>query len=132
MDPNAMRFGSGSPLLGGTSALNEAIARRQTGDAGAMSVVGGAAPTAQAMPQAPQGQAMPPMGDMSMPSMGAAPLPAGAAPVAGQPLPQGPTDSEIILNALSSRLKSDSKIKEAQAIPPTPTPAPTPSPVQPF
>lgn len=118
MNPQQMQFGSGSPLLGGTSALNEAIARRATGEAGAMSAVGGAAPTAQPMPIAPQGSSMPPTGDMSMPStMGAAPMP-------GQPLPQGTSDSEIILQALSNRLKSDSKIKEAQAIPPKPPTSP--------
>jgi hypothetical protein len=115
MNPQQMQFGTGSPLLGGTDALNEAIARRG-GDASAMAQVGGAAPTAQPMPQAPTTGGMPPTGDMSM----GAPLPQGAPPIPGQGLPQGRSDSEIILNALATRLKSDSKIKEAQAIPPTP------------
>ena len=109
-----MRFGTGSPLLGGTDALQEAIARRQTGEAGAISQVGGAAPTAQPMPMAPEMGGMPPMAPE-------APAPMG--------LPQGPTDSEIILKALSARLQSDSKIKESQSIPPKPTPAPTPEPM---
>jgi len=113
MNPS-LQFGSGSPLLGGSSPINEAIARRATGDVGATAQVGGGSPIAQPMPGAmPQGSA----------------IPQGMPPIPGQPLPQGPSDSEIILNALSARLKSDSKIKEAQAIPPTPTPVPTPSPV---
>ncbi len=114
MDPNALKFGSGSPLLGGSSAINEAIARRGQG-ASAMSAVGGSAPTAQAMPMPPQGSAMPPQPE-GMP----APV-----PTPSQGLPQGKADSEIILEALSNRLKSDSKIKESQNIPPTPAPTPT-------
>lgn len=115
MNPNEMQFGSGSPLLGGTSDLQEAMARRGV-DASILNQVGGASPIAQPMPQAPMGQSMPPTG---------APTPVGT-PTMGQPLPQGQTDSEIILNALSARLKSDSKIKESAVIPPKPTPVPTP------
>jgi hypothetical protein len=126
MDPKMM-FGTGSPLLGGTDALNEAIARRG-GDASAMAQVGGAAPTAQPMPVAPTSGGMPPTGGSADMSMGA-PLPQGAPPIPGQPLPQGQSDSEIILNALATRLKSDSKIKEAQNIPPTP-PQPSQVPTQ--
>jgi hypothetical protein len=100
---NQMRFGSGSPLLGGTSALQEAAARRGV-DVSALSQVGGAAPTAQPIPMAPQGPSMPPTGDMSMGAP--APLPVGAPEMPGQPLPAGPTDSEIILKALTARLQS--------------------------
>ena len=107
-----MQFGSTSPLLGndGVAALNEAIARRQTGDVSAMAQVGTNSPIAQPMPQAPTGQSMPPTGQ---------PMPQAPA-LMGQPLPQGQSDAEIILSALSARLKSDSKIKEAQAIPQVP------------
>lgn len=100
-----MRFGSGSPLLGGTSALQEALARRGV-DASILQQVGGNAPTA--MPASPplQGSTMP------MPAM------SSASSTATSPLPSGTPEAELILKALSERLRSDSKIKEAQAIPP--------------
>lgn len=109
MEPS---FGSGSALLGGTDALKEAMARRGQG-VSTMAQAGGSAPTAQGMPQAPQGSAMPQGAPGGLP-----PMPGNAPPVPG--MLNGSPEAELIINALSNRLKSDSKIKEAQAIPPEP------------
>lgn len=94
MDPNALRFGSGSPLLGGTQSIQPGVP--------ALSQVGGASPIAQPLPQQPTSGVM------------------GQTPDMGMGMPQGSDEATIILNALINRLKSDSKIKEAQAIPPKP------------
>lgn len=111
-----MKFGNASPLLGngGVSAINEALQRRGI-DISALSQVGTNAPTSQPMPVAPQGASLPPTGAVDM-SATQPPQPQMGTP----PLPQGQTDSEIILQALSKRLASDSKIKEAQNIPQVP------------
>lgn len=110
MDPNTLQFGSGSPLLGGSSAIQEAMARRGV-DASILQQVGGNAPTAMPMPQQPQSGVM---GQMPSPDA----TMQGAVPQQG--VPQGSDEASIILNALATRLKSDSKIKESQAIPPQP------------
>jgi hypothetical protein len=102
MDPNAMRFGSGSPLLGGTQSIQSGVP--------ALSQVGGASPISQPMPQPPTSGVMGQTPDMAM---------QGAVPQPG--MPQGSDEASIILSALSNRLKSNSKIQEAQAIPPKPT-----------
>ena len=94
-----MQFGSGSQLLGGTSALNEAMARRGV-DASVLNQVGGNAPNAMPMPGAP-----------SPVPMGA---PQGGMPQAPVPTPSAPmSESELIIKALSEKLKSESKIKES-------------------
>lgn len=102
-------FGSGSALLGGTSPLQQVMAQggpalNQQSPASAgfnPSMVPPAPPTSSAMPQIsspqPQEQALP--------------------PEMGQ-LPITKSDTEIILAALTEKLKSESKIKEAQSLPP--------------
>jgi len=123
MDPN---FGQGAALLGqgSTDAIQQAMARRQTGQAGVtsqaspMSAGGG-----QPMPQAPTGQS--PMG-MPAPQGGSAPMPpqgATAAPTAPQPqaLPDiHAMENQIILKALVQKMKSNADIAESQLIPSTP------------
>jgi len=96
MDPNSFRFGNASPLLGGTQAIQPGVP--------AIEQVGGASPISQPMPQMPSAS---PMSGMSAPQ--------------GAPMPQGSDEATIILQALINRLRSNSKIKEAQAIPPKPT-----------
>jgi hypothetical protein len=96
--------GSFGAAIGGADPIQEAIARRATGQAGATQQVSpGAATfdpsTAPMAGGAPQG----------MPQ--SAPI-AGMTP-GGQPLPQETPEAQIILNALSTRLKHDSKMKEA-------------------
>lgn len=122
MEPN---FGTGQNLLGNTDAIKEAMARRGV-DMSVLQGVSSSSPNFMQVPQAPQGPSMPPQGapmDMSQqPAQPPLQMPqAPSIPQMGQPLPQGQSDSEIILNALSARLKSDSKIKEAQNIPQVPT-----------
>ncbi len=100
------QFGSGSALLGGTSALQEAMKSRGV-DASVLNQVGGGAPTAQAMP-------MPPQGGQGMP------MPQGPSqsPQAPQGAPQqailGTPEAEIILKALSKRLEHQSDMENAQ------------------
>lgn len=108
-----MQFGSGSPLLGGTDALTQAMQLRGAG-ASALGQVGGGAPTAQPMPMPPTGVGNPPpQGNMQG-------MPTPDAMQGG--MPQGSSEAELIIKALSERLKHDSKIKQAQSVPQQPQP----------
>lgn len=91
------QFGSGTPLLGGTNPLAEAMQRRGI-DTSVLNQVGGGSPIAQPMPQAPQGgQGMP----QANSQMGSTQLPQGS-------------ESELIIKALSERLKHFNKMEETQ------------------
>ena len=111
MDNQSMNFGSGSELLGGgNQALNEAISRRNQGQAGATAQVSPAAPTS--VNQVPP---MPP----SSPSPASTVTPAasqlnmgGSAGLQGG-LPINTPESELIIKALDQRLRALSKIQGA-------------------
>lgn len=108
MDQRAPQFGSGSNLLGDTSALQKLMAESGI-PANALQQVSGAAPTAQPnmAPQQALGGPAP---------QGMAPA-AQAAPSAPQGLPSGSAEADTIIKALSSRLSSISKQQEPQPIP---------------
>jgi len=112
MDPNQASFGSGSPLLGGTGALEEAMSRRGMTGGGALDQ------------QSPASAGFDP-------SMAASPPPTAQAPgipSTPSPLMGGPTggaeantpEAQLIIKALSQRLGSLSKQNEAQTIPQAP------------
>src|SRR3990167_5086804 len=100
----AIAPGAGDPI-------QEALARRGAGG-------GGAPTTAQSsMTQTPIPAQVPqtnPSMPQSSPSMGV-----NTPSVVG--MPPKPAESELIIRALSDRLKTFSKIEESQAIPQTPT-----------
>lgn len=94
-----MDFGSGSALLGGgDQALQEALARRQSGQGGATSMVSPAAANYQPQPQAPQGAAPTPQGG------GDAGMQTGGDPIA--------FENQIILKTLDDTLKRNAKNRE--------------------
>lgn len=95
-----MEFGSGSALLGGTDALNAAIAARQTGQAGATQQVSGAAPTNDPTAQGPQPSALSPQSGGSQPVASATQAP--TTPTA----PFDPAEIKTILNAMNGRMKT--------------------------
>lgn len=84
-----------NPINQGGDPLQEALARRQQPQQ--------APPQPQGMPSPMAGG--PPMGGMPQES----------------PLGAGLTDTQLILKALTEKLKSESKIKEAQMIPQEPS-----------
>lgn len=97
MEPS---FGSGSNIIG-SAAVQEALARRQQGGSSpALNQVSSAAPTSQpgmTPPSIPGGGGLP------------APSPTGApAPSAG--LPEGSSEAQTIIKALSNRLSNLSKM----------------------
>lgn len=93
MDPS---FGSGSALLGGgDQALQQAIASRATGDAGALNQQTPASPGYQPMPQSTQAGAPQPVQSQALPGM-----------------PKVTSEPEMILKALENRLKHHSKMEE--------------------
>ena len=96
-----MEFGSGSAVLGGTDPLQQAIARRATGQAGGTAQVTSAAPgfdpTTQ-VPQAPQGT---PQAPQSPTAQGTAPQ----APL----MPFDSSEAKMIVSSLAKRLDSHSK-----------------------
>ena len=108
MNPNTGSFGA---AIGGADPIQEAMARRGGG-------AGGAGATAQSsMTQTPIPAQVPqtnPQMPQSSPSMGV-----NTGVISG--MPPKPAESELIIRALSDRLKTFSKIEESQAIPPTPT-----------
>lgn len=104
-----MNFGSGNQLLGGdaNNALNEAIARRQTGGAGATQQVSPAAATFDPTTQTPSLQA------------GGAPQMPGQAGAAGASMPQPATpfespEAKMIVGGVLSRLKALSQLQGAR------------------
>jgi len=102
----------GAAIGGMTPELEAAVSRRGGGAAmqpPAMSQVSNTAPTFD--PTA-QGAPIPPMQGLMGQST--------PQPTQSMGQPTGSDEAQIILNALSARLKSDSKIKEAQSIPPMP------------
>ncbi len=99
-------FGSGSQLLGGTSPLAEAFARRGVD----ISVLNQQSPASGGF----NPSAVPPMAPTGSPAPAAptgAPQPATMNSMGGI---SQPDDSQLIIKALIEKLKSDSKIKEAQ------------------
>lgn len=112
-------FGSFGSAIGGGSAISAALQRRRTGDSvSPLSQVSGAAPSfsgAAPMPPtpAPQG-AMPTGAPTGAPTGGAGPSPT--------------SEAELIIKALSERLRSLSKVDIAKLEPPQLAPAPTPAP----
>ena len=94
MNPNQGSFGA---AIGGADPLQEAIARRQTGQAGAMQQVSPASATFDPSTMAPPIQGGP-MG--GLPPQGLPQEPA---------MPFESTESVMIIKALDSRLKSISK-----------------------
>ena len=91
-------FGSGSDTIGSTPELQAAIARR--GSTPAINQVSQSAPTFN--PQTAQPQQLPPsQGTMSVPQAGA------------QGVSSPSSEAELIIKALSGKLASESKIKEA-------------------
>lgn len=103
-----MDFGSASPQVGGTDALNQAVARRQTGEAGATSQVTPAAPTYDPATQTPP---MPMSSGGGMPTASAAT--AGAPAPATPAMPVDPAELKMIVGSLSNRLKAISKLQGA-------------------
>jgi len=101
------QFGSGSQLLGGTTALQQAMQSRGV-DSSVLNQVGGNSPIAQPMPQPPQS-----VGGMP-PQAGQAMQPQGQSQTPSNPLQMGTSESEIILKALSKRLEHNSNLESAQ------------------
>jgi len=98
MQPN---LGSGNQLLGGdaNAALQEAMQRRQTGQAGATSqVTQGAATFDPATQGAP---------------VGGAPAAPAQPNIPTSPMPFDSSESKLILSAMGSRLKALSKLQGA-------------------
>lgn len=108
-----MQFGSGSPLLGGASALQQVM--QQQGPAQQSPASAGFDPSSVQQMQS---------------STGAPPMPAGQLMPGGTPqgpqagLPDGSNEAHVILDALNTRLKSLSKQDEmkVKATMPPPTP----------
>lgn len=104
-------LGTGSTLLGGgTQALQEAMARRQTGQAGATAQQTPASPGFQQMPQSPTSQA-------PQPQMGGQPMSQDPTQQAQQPAtpqtPYDPAELKIITSALINRQKLLGGLQEA-------------------
>lgn len=122
MDPK-QNSGSFGAAAGGGSAVAQAIQNRMPG--GVLNQVTPASPTFGSTAQpvsvpanAPQGLPQPaPQGQPQ-------PAPAPGAPAGGQGL--GTPEAQIIISALSTRLKSISKQEEGSAQLNTPAPAPIP------
>ena len=100
MNGNLGSFGITSP--DGMQAVRNALARRQQGGGGTPALDTQSAISPTASPLAPQ-----PAG--GVPLAGAPPMP--TAPT--QPKPK-PSEAEIILEAMSSRLKSENKLRESR------------------
>ncbi len=92
------QFGSGSNIIGDTSALRQ-VMQSQGVDPGILNQVSGAAPTAQ-----------PNMAKPPLPQGGGAPMPAQQATPQGTGLPMGSPEAQTIVKALGSRLGSLSKM----------------------
>lgn len=94
--------GSFGAAIGGADPLQEAIARRQTGQAGATAQVSPTAPTSvnQVPPSSPSPTPTA-IGGTPQPSMGGSPGLVG-----------GKSEAQLIISALDSRLKSLSKVQE--------------------
>ena len=105
-----MNFGQGNQILGGdaNSALNEAIARRQQGQGGATGSVSPASPTFNPSIQQPQVNPSAKQNPVPNPVGGGA---SGSPPFSSSPngvgmgLQTGTPEAELIIKALSSRLK---------------------------
>jgi hypothetical protein len=104
-----MSFGSGSDLLGqgAASALNEAMARRQTGQMGVTAQQTPGSPGATPGMQPP----MPPTGAAPTDPMAAGGAPGAPLPGAGGGAQPDSLEATLILKALDSRLKTISKIQ---------------------
>lgn len=109
---NPLQFGSGTPQLGGAdpvAAINEAIQRRQTGQAG---VTDQSSMSQTPMPQSPTGAT-----PMPTPQPGQAPQSPQPAPMGAQPLPgESPVtvDRKLILKTLANQLDHYNKMDQAQ------------------
>lgn len=105
-------LGTGSTLLdGGSQALQEAIARRQTGQVGATGAVSPASPTFNPNAQIPQVQ-----GQAPQPQMGGQPQQTQPIQPASPELPFSPSEIKMIVGALANRLKTLSSIQQGLTI----------------
>lgn len=111
-----LNFGSGNQTLGGgaNQALNDAIARRQTGQASPTQAVSPAAPTFNPQTVAPT---LPnPQSTPATTVPGGAPMPSPATDMGaslGMP-PQTAAENQLIIKALDAKLRSNATIEKAQ------------------
>lgn len=115
MDPRALQFGSGTDLLGGSDALNQAIARRSTGQGAPTQAVTPSSatfnPELQA-PQLPNPQSTP---ASTVPPGSVDPMSQGAQ--LGMPTSNTAQENQLIIKALSSKMNSNAAIEKAQSQP---------------
>jgi len=104
-----MNFGSGEALLGGSSPLQQVFEQYQSQGGGQIAAqTPNSAGFNPSVPQQLQGQ---PGAPAPTPPMGGQPPVPTPVPTPGQPMPQG-TEADLILEALNTRLKHNSKMEE--------------------
>lgn len=114
-----MNTGSFGSAIGGSQSIKDALARRNLGQGAATQQVSPTAPGFDPSTQAPQ----PPLGQApQMPPTGttAPQVAAPQAPLTPMGTPSGSGDDNLIIKALSEKLRSNAKILEAALSQPTP------------